>query len=630
MPAPRSESTGLVRRDFVLALVLFVLSLALYSWTACPSLFVGDTPEIATAIALRGVPHPPGYPLFTHLSATLFDLVPSSLADDAGRANLVASFYGALGISLAFLFVRRLGQSVSAALFVALALATGRTYWGQSLAAEVYTFDACLLLTTLHVFLSLRSQPERRQWFLVLGVCVGAWVGHRSVNVLLVVPLAVSILHQTWNAPQRVALWSRAVGAAFVTLVAGWLGLFLTSLSDPALDIGDPETPGRLFEVVRGAPYSRHLGDGEFAQNVHRFGRFLKGTFFGMELGLAGLLALLGWRSARRDARTRPLMNTLGFALFLSVGFAVFYAVLDIEVFFLPAWILLALCAGFGWDALTARVAQRSTLLISAALMLGNLGALLNFETTSLRNHKLTRIFADGLLESLPENALFFVHGDTSIHSAWYLQAVENKREDVAIISLGHTLPWYVDGLRERHPELVLPDPTQFTSPSAFSRAVMLANIESRAVCVSPSIETSVLLAPDGERGFQLYTRGLVRQVYYTGQSFDLKERVTWNLEFLGRLRTSLGTIPEEPDMDSRSTLAQFALCLFLNGEHARLGRWPELERRSLEACLEFHPDDHELAIQEDVRTGLGFTIPLNRFGARARERLAELGGSGG
>src|SRR5437588_516850 len=52
-----------------------LVAFAVYLRTLAPSVPPGDSPDLITAAVVLGVPHPPGYPLFTILGH-LFSLVP--------------------------------------------------------------------------------------------------------------------------------------------------------------------------------------------------------------------------------------------------------------------------------------------------------------------------------------------------------------------------------------------------------------------------------------------------------------------------------------------------------------------------------------------------------------------------
>ena len=104
-PVRAGEIRALTRGDLVHALTVGVLALALYVTTACPSIYVGDSAEIAGAAAIFGVPHPPGYGLFTPLTGLPMRL-PAGL-ELAHRANLMVALYGAIAVALLALLAVR-------------------------------------------------------------------------------------------------------------------------------------------------------------------------------------------------------------------------------------------------------------------------------------------------------------------------------------------------------------------------------------------------------------------------------------------------------------------------------------------------------------------------------------------
>src|SRR6202045_5456442 len=92
----------------------------LYFLTAARDIVVGDTPELITAAVTLGVPHPPGYPLFTMLGH-LFSLLP--FGPVPFRVNLLAVTCDALTVAVIFFTALRLSRSRPAAAIAALILA---------------------------------------------------------------------------------------------------------------------------------------------------------------------------------------------------------------------------------------------------------------------------------------------------------------------------------------------------------------------------------------------------------------------------------------------------------------------------------------------------------------------------
>jgi len=75
-----------------------------YLWTLSPDLTLEDSGELATASMYAGVPHPPGYPVWTVYS-WLFTKLP--ISNIAYRVGLSSAFAGALACGLVALMVSR-------------------------------------------------------------------------------------------------------------------------------------------------------------------------------------------------------------------------------------------------------------------------------------------------------------------------------------------------------------------------------------------------------------------------------------------------------------------------------------------------------------------------------------------
>lgn len=597
--------------------------LIVYALTACPSIHVGDCAEIATAIATFGIPHPPGYPAFTFVSACLAALVPAS--EPAYAANLVCAAYGALACGFLWLVARQLGARPAAAWFASLSFGLGLTFWSACTAAEVYGFDVLLAVLVLVALLRAAREGSRNAWLLAGAAC-GLWLGHRTVNVLYL-PGALLLFRARGGFAVPDAR-GKLAGALVAGVLAGalpYLYLPLASARDPALDIGDPSTLERFWTVVRGSPYTRHFADPSADRALYRLSQLARGLGSLRELGLAVVAAAVGlWTGWRARPRVTLALCTW---IAVNLAFVAAYNVLDVQVFFLPTLLALALLAAL---AATDWLEHRSPYAKPAAALLVVTGAATgawNFARADLSEMRLTELLVRDVFRSLPPDAIYLVNGDTTIHGSWYAQAVQGRRPDVCVVSIGHLVDWHVEALRRAHPELQWPERDPEANGALFARDLVRANLSpTRPVCIAPSVDPSTILAPEEDRVFQPFQRGLVLEVLATGSELDLRERGTWNLELLEGLLDELGPLPH-PDMDSRSTLLQIAVALAQTAEMWRRIEEPAEEARALQRCLALDPDRHELAIHEDARRGLGIRTPLHRLGLRARARLAELRG---
>ena len=106
LPASRPER--FLRSDFIAAGLVFLITLTVYILTLSPSVTLEDSGELITGAADFGVPHPPGYPLWT-MSGYLFShLVP--FGNMAWRVNLESAVFGALANAVLTLLVCHSGR----------------------------------------------------------------------------------------------------------------------------------------------------------------------------------------------------------------------------------------------------------------------------------------------------------------------------------------------------------------------------------------------------------------------------------------------------------------------------------------------------------------------------------------
>src|ERR1700736_6637506 len=85
--------------------VVFVVSLALYSYTLAPTVTLVDSGELIVASRSLGNAHPPGFPLYL-LLAHLASLVP--IASVAVRINFASALFAALASAMLTLIMAEL------------------------------------------------------------------------------------------------------------------------------------------------------------------------------------------------------------------------------------------------------------------------------------------------------------------------------------------------------------------------------------------------------------------------------------------------------------------------------------------------------------------------------------------
>jgi hypothetical protein len=154
---------------------LFLLTLILYSSTV-PNTNpdYADSDELITAAYVFGIPHPPGYPLYTFSSA-LFGRLPIPYFDFAGKINLLSAVLHSGTVVIFFIATYLLLQRFTTKqsnrknlvlnIFISLAgafsLAFAFHFWFHGIVAEVFSLNSFLASLTMLFLVIWSDLPEK-------------------------------------------------------------------------------------------------------------------------------------------------------------------------------------------------------------------------------------------------------------------------------------------------------------------------------------------------------------------------------------------------------------------------------------------------------------------------------------
>src|SRR3989344_4733107 len=93
-------------QTWFLAILAFILPLALYIKTLAPTYIPVDSAEFALCMHFWGVCHPPGFPLYVLLGKLFTDFFPFGTL--IYKANLLSAIFGASTILFVFLTLKEL------------------------------------------------------------------------------------------------------------------------------------------------------------------------------------------------------------------------------------------------------------------------------------------------------------------------------------------------------------------------------------------------------------------------------------------------------------------------------------------------------------------------------------------
>lgn len=351
-PSHTPSRPDLDRWDAVLAAVCFAGGLALYVRTLTHGVLPGDSGEFQTLAYLLGHTHPTGYPIYLVL-AKLLTFAP--VGEVASRVNLFSACMGALTSAGLYLAGRLLVKTRLLALAGAVALLVSPTFWSQAIIAEVYTPGAAFLILIVAALLWWERAEDPRLLFLA-GLLGGLSLGVHMTVALLAPAVGLFLIAR---ARRGKSLWRAAFLGAVTGLALTVLVFWLIDLRDyPAnyfdavvapsrsgwgLDAGDIDGPWERLLFGWTARQFRAFMFSDIAQVMPEqaaiYWENLPSEFGWPLIGFAGvgIVALL-----IRRPRAGLL---LGVGLATQLLYTFNYAIWDLQVFFIPSYVLLALLA---------------------------------------------------------------------------------------------------------------------------------------------------------------------------------------------------------------------------------------------------------------------------------------------
>jgi hypothetical protein len=466
-------------RWFDLALAAGVL--ALYLLTLGTRVGRADTFEFQVVAPQLGIAHPTGYPLFI-LMGKLCSLLP--FGSMAFRVNLLSALCATAAVLVVYRLIVSLTSDRRAAAIAALALAASRVFWSQAVVTEVYTLNAlfvaiilALLIRLIHCspvgghseprgchsaeHASARRAPASRTAGLVdpeiphsvrndtrqiasiyaLALIFGLALSHHLTSVILIPPMVIALTLTRLRLPLKV--WGLAM-ALFLIGLTPWLYILVRW---PALHNGEAMSMAEWLGWIFGQRFDGALNLSLWSDPT-RWG--ILGRIALDQFGAIGALsAALGLIITIKRAWRIALMTFAACAGYWFYGLV--YAVPDVNVFIIPAFVVMAIWIGVALEALARwpipLITHHSSLVTrhSSLITFYSLLALLPLSLIAANFAAVDQRERDADLEEwgryvlslpIPANAAILADSE-KIAPLYYLQVTEGLRPDLAILVLG-------------------------------------------------------------------------------------------------------------------------------------------------------------------------------------------------
>jgi hypothetical protein len=447
----------------------------------------GDASEFTLALALAGVPHPTGYPLYTLAG----HFVARFLHAGGVAWPVAANAWSALGSAVAAFFLARGaaaladhdssgmnragGLAGALAVFVPLLVLLVQPVWSNAASgAEVYSWHAAWVAAAGWLAWRLASRAEAealpsRAW-LAWGLMIGAGLAHHATSILVSLPLTVWLLRRAAPSDAR-PLAALALGALLPLASWGWIAhraLHPAAFQWPLLEPGF----AGLLKHVSGRAYGGYLGGFHPSDSD---ARLLVTAMPWLAFAVAATAAL-AWSGG--DALRRSFTRVLAAAMAGQTLFLLLYRVPDPAPHLLP---ILAL-GTLSIPAIALRLGRRAggavAALVAAALLVALLPAAIARDAEARASADETERLVRAAWAGIPfERGLVVWNNDLYARLRAY-QILEGSHPDRIVAHPG-VLSW--PGPRRRFQEAHGFDPWDGAPPASEAALAGLAASAARA-----------------------------------------------------------------------------------------------------------------------------------------------------
>jgi len=436
---------------------LLVLVLTVYLIFLCPSIHPRDNPDILTAAITLGIPHSPGYPLFTVLGH-LFSKIP--LGTLPWRVNLMSALFSALSVMVLYFLILKLTKKPASpaggiwpSLIGASILAFSYYYFLQSLYADILSLNNLLVVLELLAILDWRDTKQSThstECLKALRVVPSANRGTKYLYLFaLLFGLAFSnhqlsfillpaFIYLFWVTDKKLFLDWQLLLKLFGLFILGllpYIYLPIRAAQNPTYIWGEPNTFWGFLSMITRKEYT---GDNfqfisSFAWRIWDWFKFISWPEFllvGLGLGILGIVSF--WKKDKQLAIFILLLIVLSgpvFAFFSDTP-SQWIEAISMERFFIFSYFIFALAIGLGINLIFEKYQKIGYLLIFIPLGF----FLLNFRQVNLRQYYYAYDLGQNILKSLPQNTVLFAGSDVPLFELWYLQKVENLRPDIIVL----------------------------------------------------------------------------------------------------------------------------------------------------------------------------------------------------
>jgi len=467
-----------------------------YLRTLAPSVIQIDSGELAAVQATLGIAHPTGYPLFT-LLGYLFSLLPLPFST-IYQLNMLASIWCAAAVGIFSYTIKMVLDNIErfvqpnqkkstekkhkkksakglhqeqkinlqfsestkliASVFGGLLLAFSKTFWFQSTSVEVYSLHIFLLSLIIYflfkAFIKSFGDDKLFNWLMFAIFLALGFTNH--MTTLLILPGVAYLFFLRYgfnqNSFKKIGLMPLIF---FPLLILVYSYLPIRASQQPTINWGNPVDLERIIRHISGKQYQVWLFTSMDAakKQLGYFFETMPGEFtFGLITAVTGLVYSF--------RKTKKIFLFMFITFLFTVLYSINYDIVDIDSYFLLAYVMLAFFSSFAVIFFFEYAAKNkispvlinTILIVIIVLQIG-----FNIKKVNQSDNYVFEDYTKSLLNSVPQNSVVFSYQwDYFLSASYYFQFVENYRKDITVVDKELLRrSWYYNQLDTHDPELL-------------------------------------------------------------------------------------------------------------------------------------------------------------------------------
>jgi len=438
----KSPAKGSSHRASLFPIILFLLAYSVYLKTSCKTIYLGDTPELATASYILGVAHPTGYPLFLLLGKLMTIIIP--FGGVAFRSNLLSVICMALSTLLIYKISTEIYPNHLLGVFLALSASFTPTIWAEAGVSKVYILNLFFILLVFYLFLRFDEFGGARLFFTIL-FCLGLGLSNHIFVVVFLIPFSFLLFRKRY----RMILNKRVLLVGLTLFFVGlsiYLYVPLRASSNPEICWGKPDNLQRFERYLTQQQYNVKKGARDLSDSLFLLKKWalLIPSEYGFFITILILLGAVGLFSKKRVI----FLFLLG-VVFINLVIVWFYG-LGREfhlVYHIPVIVLLLfLVNGISMNGFMRKLLarQRTPYFIFLGVVILLFGR--NYHLANRSEHDFGYMHGVNIMNTMERNSTFFGETDTALFPLYYLSFVEGYRKDIRLIDRQLNVAYFLEG----------------------------------------------------------------------------------------------------------------------------------------------------------------------------------------